>query len=496
MGARSTIRINWMKRRMFTLVTAIVMVSLCCCACQNSPDEHIITSKNNKGQKPNQEIAQDVQSTIPVQMENVFTSTDKSVTFTMDVDQQEMNITSMYEVVPHFLTGEDVRRAAIALFGEGSFMEAQPAFDMVYTKGEINQRIARWSPYTSSERVFELFGEERDTQEIVKKFLTEYTAMYETAPDTREETPCEWQFKKESFYYDSPEEVAEMDTSRDNDMIRATIRLGDIPYLINAETRNKDDYVLNYISAFLDGGISPDGIDERIFMAKLCRTEKPTEEQIQAVKAKAERILAEMDLGQWEVDQCFLEEKSVGTATEYIVQVTAVPVIEGEAVARSPQLSSYGDSMNSYASNYFLTDVSFSFSGSGDLISFRMYSPLDILRAEDVDEDVLSFDALMQKAQTYFTHSDRFQYNRNSILEFVEEEVNCRVCIYEAEYKLSRVRIPDTDYNYYYTPSLLLWGNVELVGNSSGNIYYSSTSPELLLTLNAVDGTVINNTNA
>lgn len=44
-----------------------------------------------------------------------------------------------------------------------------------------------------------------------------------------------------------------------------------------------------------------------MFRAWLCRTEEPTDEQIAAVKEKAEAMLAQMQLGKWlMVKTCFM----------------------------------------------------------------------------------------------------------------------------------------------------------------------------------------------
>lgn len=62
------------------------------------------------------------------------------------------------------------------------------------------------------------------------------------------------------------------------------------------------------------------------------------------------------------------------------------------------------------------------------------------------------------------------------------------------EYALSRVKVPNTDESYYYIPCVFLRGDIEIVGAETGTAYYSKTNQELL-TLNAVDGTIINSTN-
>lgn len=478
------------------LYAAMIIVIIFLCSCQNSPAKQVVTSKNDDDSKMHIEATGSEQGNQGPELEDVFFSTDGTVEFHFNIG--EISTTEdfpIYEVVPHYLSETDVKRAAHALFGDAEFLEAPPEFDTIYTKDEIRERIERWTPYTSSEAVYELFGEERDTAEIVKKFLEDYNRIYETAPEKKEETPCQWTFKKESYYYDAAEEVAKRDTSRDDDMIQATVDLGNAKYIFQAKTRNKGDYKLNYISAFLDDGISPDGIDNRIFRASLCRTEEPTEDQIALVRQKAEGILREIDLGDWEIDQCYLKTDYYGDIPEYIIFVTAVPSINGIAAARYPQLDTYGGANDSYASNYFFTDAYFEFSANGELLRFRMYSPMDVYSVIENNTQILSHTELFEKARDFLALSDYYQYDKSYVIDFADEEIGCTIDICECTYQMSRVKVPDTDDHYYYVPSLQILGNILVFGKQSENVYYATNTPETLLTLNAVDGSVINITN-
>ncbi len=474
----------------------IIIVNVLLCSCQNNPTKQVVTSKNADDSKMHIEATADKQGNQGPEFEDVFFSTDGTVEFHFNIGQ--MSATEefpIYEVVPHYLSETDVKRAAHAVFGDVEFLEAPPEFDTIYTKDEIRERIERWAPYTSDEAVYELFGEERDTARIVREFIEDYNKMYETAPDQKAAIPCQWTFKKESYYYDAAEEVEKMDTSRDDDMIKATVDLGDTKYTFQARTRNKEDYKLNYISAFLDGGISPDDIDGRRMSALLCRTEEPTEDQLAQAKQKAEEILRKIDLGDWNVDQCYFETRYYGDTPEYTVFVTAVPTINGIAAARYPQLGTYGADNDSYASNYFFTDACFEFSANGELLNFRMYSPIDVYNVIENNAPILGYTELLEKTRNLLALSDYYQYDRSWVIDFVDEEIGCTVDICECLYQMSRIKVPNTDDHYYYVPSLQIRGNIQMFGKQSENVYYASDTPETLLTLNAVDGSVINTTN-
>lgn len=458
---------------------------------QNNPIKLAETSPNGDDQKTRIEATADGQGP---EDEDVFFSNDGTVEFHFNIGQMSVaEKFPIYEVVPHYLSETDVKRAAHAIFGDVEFLEAPPEFDTIYTKDEITERIERWTPYTSDEAVYELFGEERNTAEIVKKFIGDYNRMYETAPDQKAAIPCQWTFKKESYYYDAAEEAAKMDTSEDDDMIRATVDLGDAKYIFQARTRNKEDYKLNYIGAFLDDGISPDGIDGRMMRALLCRTEEPTEDQIALAKQKAEEILREIDLGDWKVDQCYLETRDYGDTPEYTIFVTAVPIINGIAAARCPQFEEYGAVNGSYESNYFFTDAYFEFSANGALVRFQMYSPMDDYNVTDAP--VLSDVELFEKARNLLALTNYYHYDKSRVIDFAGEEVGCTVDICECAYQMSRFKVPNTDDHFYYVPSLQIRGNIQIFGKQSRNVYYASDAPETLLTLNTVDGSVVSTTN-
>lgn len=484
-----------MNKKTILCVAIAVNIALLC-GCQNSPADQPVTSKKTDiSSMLNRETHTQENSTTP-ELGDSFHSTDGTVEFHFNITETPAGGNfPVYEVVPHYLTEADVKRAAHALLGNVDFFEAPPEFDTIYSKDEIRERMERWAPYTSNNTVYELYGEERETSEIVKKFIKEYSEEYETAPDESLKIPCQWTFKKESFYYDAEEKVAGRDTSKDDDMIQATVSSNNVKYTFQAKTRNKEDYKLNYISVFLDDGISPDGIDKRIFCATLCRTESPTEDQIAVVKKQAEQILTEINLGDWRVDQCYLKTDYYGDVPEYTICVNAMPVIGGVVSARCLQLDTYGSANDTYASNYFFTEARFEFSGNGKLVRFRMYSPIDVYRIIENNATVLDYKDLLAKAKKFLTLSDYYQYDKSFVIDFASEKIGCTVDVCDCAYQMSRIKVPNTDDHYYYVPSLQLQGNIQVYGKASGDTYYASESPETLLTLNALDGSILNATN-
>ena len=109
---------------MSMIIAAAILLS----ACQASPEERVVISKNDGAFDAN--IVQSAQeshgldATEALSFSDTFLSTDGSVMFQIAV-QNTVNSPSMpvVEVVPHFLTEEDARNAAIVEIGRASCRE-------------------------------------------------------------------------------------------------------------------------------------------------------------------------------------------------------------------------------------------------------------------------------------------------------------------------------------------------------------------------------------
>lgn len=477
-----------MKKFSHELVIIFAMTALPLCACQASPEKSPVVSKNDGSFDANAAVSasesREPDATRPVSYSDTFTSTDGSVEFTLNIDT---NITDaampVVEVAPHSLTGEDVRRTAQALFGDAICYEARQGTDETLSQKEIQEKINRWTRYASADAIRLLYGTEREsTLELVKSFVGEYTKRLETAPGEDTRQPCPWEFREESYYVSNPEDYAGY---RQNDDIEAYVEVDGIPYNFSASKRNESDYKLNMMMAYPHDGTSPDGMDSRIFRANLCRTPKPTEAQMDAIRDKAERILSKMDLGQWQIDGCTVECQWFGDIPEYTVRVSAVPVFCGIPATRHPQLWNLkGD--DAFASNYYFTDCNFIFSADGRLVRYELQSPVDITSVVNENTAVLPLDELMELAKQSLMLTDANTYGQM----FLGMEFDCQVEVNTLDYGLNRVKVPNTVERYYYVPGITLYGTVTLV-DGAGDPFYVFEEPVRLVSLNAVDGTRI-----
>lgn len=507
---------KWKQPRKWVSVLSWIVCLAVLTACAANPEKEVVTSKNDgsfdanvvqSATKPAE--GQDAPANQRVQYTDSFSSTDGSVEFTWNIDTEVSNAPMpVAEVEPHYLTEQDAKRVAEVLFGDAEIYEARPILapkETIYSKSQVQELLTKWAQYTDLEFLLDLYGDERNaetTAEVVKKFIADYSEAYDNFLEEDPRVPCEWTLKPDSYYFYSPDEVAQMDVSDDNYGIEAEVTANGIGYIYTVSTRNKDDFKINNIYVRLgDGGSSPATIDIRTYEAQLCRTNKPTDAQMEAAQAKAAELLARMELGDWLVDECYLQTINYyGDTPEYVICVNAVPVINGIPASRRPQLDNLR-SKEVYSSNYYLTDASFGFSADGRLVSFQLYSSINVTEILNDNVATLGIDELMEKAKSHLSLSDRASYgNAESILESYEETfgepVVCRIDVTELKYGLTRVKAPNTDDSYYYVPALLLSGSVAYCGKDTGTVYvtneqFTGKPTWALVCLNAVDGSVI-----
>lgn len=506
-----------MKKRMCCLAMA---ASILLCSCAANPEQDVVISKNDgsfdvnvfqSATQPTEAIesaTQDEPIIQEVQYEDSFTSPDGSVQFQLSIDDTiPVQALPVVEIVPHYLTTEDAERVANALFDNAEFYELRPllsAAEKRFSKLQIQERIGKCQKWLDWDYMTDLYGDaERAENEIetVKHFIEEYSEAFDAAPEKDPRVPCEWTFKPSSFYYYPQAELSDIDTSDDNLEIQAEVVANGLDYNYSVFTRNEDDFKINNINLTLGSQYGPGTIEYDELIAKLCRTDKPTDEQTSAVRNKAERILSKMDLGDWLIDQCYVRTFTHHGSPEYYICVKAVPTFQGVAALRRQQLGNLR-STEADASNYYLTDVEFMFSANGDLISFSLYSSIDTKQIINESTTVFSMDKLIERAKQQVSFSDsKAYYLHASFIEMYEkaygENIICRINITQMDYGLTRVKVPNTDDSYYYVPALMLSGSIEYCGKNTGNVYDSYSqikgTDELypLVCLNAIDGSVI-----
>lgn len=487
---------NSIKKIISTTLVLIMLTAFL--GCQKNPDVSAVVSKNDGSF----DISVVQSSTTPqsgetnqtVSYHEQFTSTDGSVNFTMDIETvPNVNGGPVVKVQPHFLTGEDVQLVAYTLFGEDvSYYEARPTLGdttTLYSQREIQSFLNRWSQYASQDALDTVFGTgSRNNVDTVKQFIEKYTEIYHSAPANTPQIPCEWTMKPDSVYVYSQADLETVDDSDRNLGIEAEFIYQNLPYRMIASTRNKNDFKINNISVSISP-ISPAGFDRDLLMVHLQNTDPPTEQIMENSKAEVSKWLEEMGLGHWQVDSC---EKASYEFTEggpelWSFTVRAVPVFEGVAAARREQLYNL-KSKEAYASNYYMTDAEFQFNADGVLLDCNIYSPVDLNQVINGNAATLSTEELLARAKEHLSLSDAYAWGADPTSTVKQ---NANITIRRMEYGLTRVKVPNTDEQYYYVPGVTFWGSNEIV-TDTGELWFNSENDYVLLILNAIDGSVVN----
>lgn len=504
---------NWKQPKKWVSALAFLLCLTILTACAANPTAPVVVSKNDGSldieniQSATQPEVQREVELQKLQYTDHFQSTDGSVDITIDLDEDlPTNALPMVEVEPRYLTGSDARRVAEVIFGvDAKFYEQRPvlADKEIFSKSVIAEKLEKWQTWLDVDYMTQLYGDAEAAQrdvELVKLFIDDYTARYASAPEADPRVSCQWTLKTDSVYTYDEAQLETWDTSEDCMSIQAEVDMDGVPYRFSISVRDGSDFQLNNIYANIADYYGPSTIGYDEWIAKLTRTEKPDQSQSAAIQAKAETWLAQMELGDWAVDQCYLETHTYHGTPEYFITVTATPVLSGSTAIRQPGINT-PKRKDAYASHYYMTDATFRFAPGGELIDMQITSTIDMTQVVQEAVATLPMEELLEQAKTRLTLTDAASFFwPQDMLEFYEEiiggeKINCVVTVSGANYGLVRIKAPDSDNHYYYVPALMLLGDVEYRGQDTGTVYerYSDleTDPYYLLCLNAINGSDI-----
>lgn len=476
-------------------ILALTMCISVMTGCAANPDKGIVTSKNDGVFEQNMTVAATAPLDENLHYTDTFTSHDGTAEYTINLDQE---LTSdplpIVEVVPHFFTGEEVKHIARVLFGDADFYEREPWDNPQYSKSQLQKKINLLSQLANKSALQELYGSDGSYDEeieLIQLYMQRFTTQMETAPDENPHVPCDWTFKSDSIY---------SDPAYGSEVIYATVDLGDVNYKIYTSRRDRSDYIENSLSVQFGDGLGYDNLERDYYIAGLCRTERPTEDQIAAVKEKAENYLEQMNMGDWSACSVEVDTDQKGTVSQYEITVMAMPVFNGVSALYGQPMGNLTSS-DANASNYLMTGAMFRFSANGDLIYFSMDAPIDVKTVVNESAAILSVDELMEKAKTQLSLSGvaagiGLPYGIYDIRQDVfGEDITCKITINEMGFGLARIKVPNTDYTYYYVPALVLYGAADYYGQYSGTYFEQwSVDNQDLVWINAVDGSIIGET--
>lgn len=406
-------------------------------ACASNSTQHIDASKSDAGYdefRENSQVA-DNQGTTRVQIISDYTSTDGSVQFHIDIDEEIYSgAMPVIEVVPSTITSEDMERVAKALLGDVEFYDGGP---------EENQFI-----------------------------------------------PCNWTLKPDSYYNESG--------ASGDEWLLANAKIDDMYGKFMVIVRDQEDYKLNRFN-FQLGAVSLNTfLDRQIYWANLCHTAEPTKEQIEAVQHKVMDMLKKMDLGDWHIAETEVIVFETGGEPEYLLQIKVVPELNGiPAIYGQRNIPQSDDGTGAYAltqatflmsPNGDLIDMELDSPIDLKSVVNESVATLSVDQLTERMEQQLSLcDAEAFSMGTWGISAEQLAEEAKEHGEALEVHVN----ITQMEYGLGRVMAKDTTDSYYYVPVMLLRGTVNIIGAESGEVYISGYEKPLLC-INAVEGSTIN----
>lgn len=399
------------------------------------------------------------------------------------------------EVVPYMFTGKDVKEVVSAIFGEEViFYDLGPESERQLSKDEIQKKIRALSPYSSKEALRWLMGEEY-TVEKIKKRIEEYTLQYDLAPDENPHIECDWTFRSGDYYWDLDDE------GNKNNYIIASAVFNNIDYYVRAQVHNEGDYTQSIIKIGLGDGNDDTYVESTADLVNLCSSDKPTQEQIDTAKTKAQRILEKMSFGEFTVAETFIDIRMFGDTPAYSIRVEAVPIFEGTAVLFG-DISKTNGNKDLYTSSYPVSQIQFFFSTNGDLVGFNMHSLTEVKEVKQSRVVTIPFDKLIEQAEFHLQlydakAMDAFAGNAQ-MLELTTgrsiDTMNCKVEISEMDYGLARFPVANSN-SFYYAPAAIFRGSIDYCDRETGAVLTGTGNPygariQTLVAINAVDGTV------
>ena len=375
-----------MKRKIAMLLCILLPLTLCSCAAKEpeapAETENTIVeiSRGDTGEDTNKLAASAVAYT------DSFKSADGSVNVEINLED-----TSLYEgsfrtlqITPRPFTEEEVRHIAQVLFGDAVLYECSIGREA--TKAELQEQREILETLLEGDALKEMYADSADeSAELIRNYLDKHKV--EDAPESIEKTVCDFQYKP----WNDAQGYLE---------INAHTEVEGIPYYFNAVNNTNNGVRIYRINVFVANEIIwPLGVDEIMLCDQILGKEEPHQEQINAIREKAEDMMGELDMGQWQIDSCEVTKRR----DSYAIEVKAVPVYNGIPMLRQGQLS-YLRGTEEGIQNCYYPELCITFSPDGTLYGFEMVTPVEVTAIGE-EGKTMSFAELMGSIKTRFSQT-------------------------------------------------------------------------------------------
>ena len=375
-----------MKRKIAMLLCILLPLTLCSCAAKEpeapAETENTIVEINrgDTGEDTNKLAASAVAYT------DSFQSADGSVNVEINLED-----TSLYEgsfrtlqITPRPFTEEEVQHIANVLFGDAVLYEY--INNREATKTELLEQREVLETLLEGDALKEMYADSADeSAELIRNYLDKHKV--EDAPESIEKTVCDFQYKP----WNDAQGYLE---------INAHTEVEGIPYYFNAVNNTNNGVRIYRINVFVANEIIwPLGVDEIMLCDQILGKEEPHQEQINAIREKAEDMMGELDMGQWQIDSCEVTKRR----DSYAIEVKAVPVYNGIPMLRQGQLS-YLRGTEEGIQNCYYPELCITFSPDGTLYGFEMVTPVEVTAIGE-EGKTMSFAELMGSIKTRFSQT-------------------------------------------------------------------------------------------
>ena len=443
-------------------------------ACQANPDREVVVGKNKEDfQNAIVQTDGEPKSSSVVHYQDSYLGSDGKVSFEVEADVNYFSgQTPLLRVKPHEITPEEVQRWAEVLF-EGA-APYDPEIEL--SKAQISQKILEIRAILADESgLWENAGSQEDfddQKQYWEEELAYYESIYSSAPEQEVKKSPDWSFHPFSYY--NPD-IHNGDTSEEDNTIANWAELnvcadleGEMVTLM-AANNFAEDFTVS--SLFLD---SPETLYEK---------ESLSQTQEEAV-ITANQVLEKAGLEDWVL---YSAKEISGSGGSAYYALKYVRSYQDANMIPLPQPSCI-NSKDTYSPNCYFESLEIKVSG-GKVRGVDWMQPMDIVKVENSNIKVLTLDEVMDRCRDlmqskYTSNSTRFTWES----EKAYNDGKYLIQINEITCGLARVKVPDTEYEFYMVPAIFIYGIINNNTAKAGGLY-NMKSP--LLVINAVDGSNI-----
>lgn len=416
-----------------------------------------------------------------VQTSERFTNADSTMEYTFNINQEITPAEwSVIEAIHYMATGEDARRLAEVMMPGKEFYKLRPHVAEL-SKIELQEKIDFYSQFATKEALEELYRVDYpENLEMINYYIDLYTDQLKNAPE-KEKPSCDWKLYYEREHFNLPEEIGNRPLWEDDYCLYVVTTLHDCEMILHTWQTGRADEPYSTLGISRNAGRGE--FLDQVLRSRMLRTQAPTEEQIQALMAKAESLLNQLDLGQWKVVESEVEAEKIGDVTEYMVLLNAVPVVNGVL----------GMLHNNSSSHQTMAHLQFS--ANGELYYIDIFCP--IIEKADVSDQVhiLPMDKVLEKAREHLKSQTLMGTGKETRCKALEQEHGEKIVykteITDLEIRLGKMEMPETHNRYFYVPFVGFRGTSGFVGADSGTWYEGDEEAHTLFWVYTFDGRII-----